>query len=63
MRVTESVIHRHESDYPWELDPDDAVHGARNRGPASCTIVWVFPADSYDEIEYFPAGEGRPTPD
>jgi quercetin dioxygenase-like cupin family protein len=137
--MSESVIHRNESDYPWELDPDDAhrearirvrtfvsggrtptsglsmgvfemppgalldphshhpaevyyvtageaevyhgdrwrplcagdvvyfpadtVHGARNRGPAPCTIVWVFPADSYDEIEYFPAGEGRATPD
>jgi quercetin dioxygenase-like cupin family protein len=33
--------------------PGDAVHGARNRGDETCTIVWVFPADSYDEIEYF----------
>jgi quercetin dioxygenase-like cupin family protein len=36
--------------------PGDAVHGARNRGDTPCTIVWVFPADSYDEIEYFGAG-------
>ena len=33
--------------------PADAVHGARNRGAAACTIVWAFPADSYDDIEYF----------
>jgi quercetin dioxygenase-like cupin family protein len=33
--------------------PGDAVHGARNRGPVSCTIVWVFPTDTYEEIEYF----------
>lgn len=33
--------------------PGDAVHGARNRGAASCTIVWVFPTDTYEEIEYF----------
>jgi len=127
--MTEAVIHRNESDYPWELDPDDAhrearirvrtfvsggrtatsglsmgvfelppgaelephlhhpqeiyyvtggeaevyhgagwrplrtgdvvyfpadtVHGARNRGEIACSIVWIFPADSYDEIEYF----------
>jgi quercetin dioxygenase-like cupin family protein len=33
--------------------PADAVHGARNDGATTCTIVWVFPADSYDAIEYF----------
>lgn len=33
--------------------PADAVHGARNRGSETCTIVWVFPVDAYDEIEYF----------
>jgi quercetin dioxygenase-like cupin family protein len=31
----------------------DAVHGARNHGPTTCTIVWVFPVDRYEEIEYF----------
>ena len=33
--------------------PGDAVHGARNRGEETCTIVWIFPTDSYEEIEYF----------
>lgn len=33
--------------------PKDAVHGARNRGHETCTIVWVFPTDCYDEVEYF----------
>jgi quercetin dioxygenase-like cupin family protein len=33
--------------------PGDAVHGARNRGQVTCTIVWAFPADCYDDIEYF----------
>lgn len=33
--------------------PGDAVHGARNRGEVTCTVVWAFPADCYDEIEYF----------
>ena len=33
--------------------PADAVHGARNRGASTCTIVWAFPVDSYDAIEYF----------
>ncbi len=42
--------------------PADTVHGARNRGDATCTIVWVFPADSYDEIEYFAAGDGQQSP-
>jgi quercetin dioxygenase-like cupin family protein len=37
--------------------PGDAVHGARNRGDVTCRIVWAFPADSYDEIEYFGAGD------
>jgi quercetin dioxygenase-like cupin family protein len=32
--------------------PGDAVHGARNRGEATCRIVWVFPVDDYDEVEY-----------
>jgi len=33
--------------------PPDSVHGARNRGAATCIWVWVFPADCYDDIEYF----------
>jgi len=33
--------------------PGDAVHGARNRGGGTCAIVWIFPTDTYDEIEYF----------
>jgi quercetin dioxygenase-like cupin family protein len=33
--------------------PGDAVHGARNRGSAPCTVLWVFPTDTYEEIEYF----------
>jgi len=28
------------------------VRGARNRGAATCTIVWIFPTDTYSEIEY-----------
>jgi quercetin dioxygenase-like cupin family protein len=33
--------------------PGDSVHGARNRGDGAFTIAWVFPTDSYEEIEYF----------
>jgi quercetin dioxygenase-like cupin family protein len=36
--------------------PGDAVHGARNRGASICRIVWIFPTDSYDEVEYFDEG-------
>ena len=32
--------------------PGDAVHGARNRGPGAFTIAWVFPTDTYEEVEY-----------
>ena len=32
--------------------PADSVHGARNRGATTCTIVWIFPTDTYSEIEY-----------
>jgi quercetin dioxygenase-like cupin family protein len=35
--------------------PSDAVHGVRNRGQERISIVWMFPADSYDEIEYVDA--------
>jgi quercetin dioxygenase-like cupin family protein len=35
--------------------PADAVHGVRNRGQQRIVIVWMFPADSYDEIKYFDA--------
>jgi len=33
--------------------PSDTVHGVRNRGTGRVAIVFVFPADSYDAIEYF----------
>jgi quercetin dioxygenase-like cupin family protein len=33
--------------------PGDAVHGARNLGTVTCRIVWIFPTDTYEEIEYF----------
>jgi quercetin dioxygenase-like cupin family protein len=32
--------------------PGGAVHGARNRGASTCRIAWVFPTDTFDEIEY-----------
>jgi quercetin dioxygenase-like cupin family protein len=32
--------------------PGDSVHGARNRGDGPFTIAWVFPTDTYEEIEY-----------
>lgn len=32
--------------------PGGSVHGARNRGRETCTIVWMFPTDTFDEIEY-----------
>jgi quercetin dioxygenase-like cupin family protein len=32
--------------------PGGAVHGARNRGPSVCRIVWVFPVDDYESVEY-----------
>jgi quercetin dioxygenase-like cupin family protein len=32
--------------------PGDAVHGLRNRGTSTCTVVWIFPTDTYEEIEY-----------
>jgi quercetin dioxygenase-like cupin family protein len=36
--------------------PGDAVHGARNRGASTCRIVWMFPVDSFAEVEYFDEG-------
>jgi len=35
--------------------PGGAVHGVRNRGDEAIVIVWVFPTETYDEIEYFDA--------
>lgn len=36
--------------------PGDAVHGARNTGRELLRLLYVFPADSFDEIEYeFPS--------
>jgi quercetin dioxygenase-like cupin family protein len=35
--------------------PGGAVHGVRNRGEETIVIVWVFPTETYDEIEYFDA--------
>jgi quercetin dioxygenase-like cupin family protein len=32
--------------------PGGAVHGARNRGAATCRIVWIFPVDDYQAVEY-----------
>ncbi len=32
--------------------PGDVVHGARNRGDTACRIVWAFPVDDYDDVEY-----------
>lgn len=32
--------------------PGDAVHGVRNDGAETCVIVWAFPTDTFDEIEY-----------
>lgn len=32
--------------------PGDFPHGIRNRGDGTCRVVWMFPTDSYDEIEY-----------
>ena len=32
--------------------PGGAVHGVRNRGDEAITLVWAFPVDSYDDIEY-----------
>ncbi|MGE5228927.1 MAG: cupin domain-containing protein [Deltaproteobacteria bacterium] len=32
--------------------PGAVVHGARNRGDAVCRIVWAFPVDDYDDVEY-----------
>jgi mannose-6-phosphate isomerase-like protein (cupin superfamily) len=30
----------------------DHPHGIRNRGGETCKMVWVFPVDSYEAIEY-----------
>ncbi len=35
--------------------PGGAVHGVRNRAEETIVIVWVFPTETYDEIEYFDA--------
>jgi quercetin dioxygenase-like cupin family protein len=32
--------------------PGGSVHGARNRGATVCRIVWVFPVDDYEGVEY-----------
>jgi quercetin dioxygenase-like cupin family protein len=32
--------------------PGGTVHGVRNRGAEPITIVWVFPTDTFAEIEY-----------
>jgi len=37
--------------------PPDAVHGVRNRGTERVAIVFVFPTDSYDAVEYFSVAE------
>ena len=35
------------------LLPANVVHGARNLGDSPCSIVWMFPVDAYEDIEYF----------
>jgi len=35
--------------------PGGTVHGVRNRGAETIVLVWAFPTDTYDEIEYFDA--------
>jgi quercetin dioxygenase-like cupin family protein len=35
--------------------PGDAVHGIRNRGTTTFVLVYVFPADTFNEIEYVDA--------
>ena len=32
--------------------PGDFPHGIRNRGEELCSVVWMFPTDSYDDITY-----------
>ena len=32
--------------------PGGTVHGVRNRGDEAITVVWAFPTDTYDEVEY-----------
>lgn len=32
--------------------PSDATHGTRNLGDRECVIVWAFPVDSYDDLDY-----------
>jgi quercetin dioxygenase-like cupin family protein len=38
--------------------PAAAAHGARNRGDAEFRIVWIFPVDDYETVEYEDAGTG-----
>jgi quercetin dioxygenase-like cupin family protein len=35
--------------------PGNAVHGVRNHGQERVVIVWIFPTDTYEEIEYIDA--------
>lgn len=32
--------------------PGNVVHGARNSGESLCSIVWMFPVDAYEDIQY-----------
>jgi quercetin dioxygenase-like cupin family protein len=32
--------------------PGGHVHGARNRGASEFRVVWVFPVDDYEDVEY-----------
>jgi quercetin dioxygenase-like cupin family protein len=38
--------------------PAGAVHGARNHGHSEFRIVWVFPVDDYEAVEYEDAEPG-----
>jgi oxalate decarboxylase/phosphoglucose isomerase-like protein (cupin superfamily) len=32
--------------------PPDHVHGIRNIGAETLSLMWVFPTDSWGEVEY-----------
>lgn len=32
--------------------PGDCEHGVRNRGDEGCRLVWAFPVDSWEAVEY-----------
>jgi mannose-6-phosphate isomerase-like protein (cupin superfamily) len=53
----EGVVHIAGADHPVRpgsavFVPGHAAHGARNTGAGPLRILYVFPADSFDEIRY-----------